>query len=379
MKNINKILTLLLFIGFSACDSTDDLFKEIDSLSGNSNLVENIVLPDYTLTEDDYNSIDQSFGNFSAEADAKSKIPTVLSSLYSQFGKGSSVLVTYDFFNGSSPDLRGTQFVNTVSAAEYTELGFGFGNFSNLGVDIPKYASFKEPGAGDGDYMDITHEYFNSGSTTTVTNRAVYTVAYGWKYAWVLPDATYGDFFNESGIDFSNSGEGLEKLPVYLNEFNVNFVAEGTILVAQYNHDNDNEGPTPAVGLYIFSGTEWLLYNDHYQVTQKSLKFGHDGSVWVPDNTVQLTLGSDDYAAIAAATATSNDAGSSSLGNFGNYDLSLWSSEQIFSSITDRLIEKFPTVEGQKYIVNYATWEPGAGSGSIFVIYEGGAYVVFTP
>ena len=40
-----------------------------------------------------------------------------------------------------------------------------------------------------------------------------------------------------------------------------------------------------------------------------------------------------------------------------------------------RLLDLFPAVEGQKYLVSYDTWEPGAGVRDLHVIYQGGAYV----
>ena len=231
------------------------------------------------------------------------------------------------------------------------------------------------PDAEDGDYADVTFDYWAPG-VVTATSRVVYTVAYGWQYAFILPDDAYGDFFNESGIDFSTRSEGLEKMPVYLNETNSLFVDAGTTIVVQYNHDDDNEGPTPDVGLYIFDGTEWLLYNDHYQITAQSLSFGHDGSTWVPDNTVNYELLFGDYQAIGADYATSNPDGSASIIRFSNFDLGLWSSDLIFEAITTHLLGLFPNAEeGQKYRVTYATWEPGAGSGEIYVILTDGVYV----
>ena len=83
-----------------------------------------------------------------------------------------------------------------------------------------------------------------------------------------------------------------------------------------------------------------------------------------------------DYTAIADATSSSNPGGSGSMANFGNYDVGLWSDEDVLSSVGNRLLEIFPLVEGQKYLVSYDTWEPGAGVRTIHLIHEGGAYVL---
>ena len=63
------------------------------------------------------------------------------------------------------------------------------------------------------------------------------------------------------------------------------------------------------------------------------------------------------------------------MAQYGNVDVSLWTEEQVISAVGNRLIELFPTVEGQKYLVSYDTWEPGAGVRTIHLIYSGGTYV----
>ena len=104
---------------------------------------------------------------------------------------------------------------------------------------------------------------------------------------------------------------------------------------------------------------------------------GDSEDIPVIDNTIKYTLGPDDFSSIAEAFAGINSAGSDSMSDFGNYDLTLWSSDQIFESITARLLEIFPAVEGQKYNVSYSVWRPGSGVDEIKVIYDGSAYVLF--
>ena len=291
-KQTLKYAAALVALVLVSCDPLQDVYDELDESA--SELVSADLA--FTMTDDDYETADDAcdcarFGNFSSEDDVKVGVPAVLSSNHPGLGQGSTAVVTYDFYNGSSPDLRGDYYEYTVTDAEYDELGFRFGNFSDLSKDIPLYADYKEPGAWDGHHMDITHEFYNGSGVETLVSRAVYTVAYGWQYTFILPDDAYGDFFGESGTDFSNSGEGREKMPIYLNENFYLFVEDGTVLVAQYNYDDrfgsSGMANVPDVGLYIFTAGEWLLYNDHYQVTEQSLSFGHDGTTWVPDNTIK--------------------------------------------------------------------------------------------
>ncbi len=384
MKNFrNKSLLWAVASIFLVLGCTDPLQDELDEIAALTSVASAKELI-YTLTDDDYDVADDAcscarFGSFSSEEDVRAGIPPVLTNNFIALGDGSTAAVSYKFFNGSSPDLRRDQFIFTVTAQEYTDLGFNFGNFSNLARDIPRYAASKEDGR-DGQYMDITHEFFTGSGTETRTTRAVFTVAYGWQWAFVLPDAEYGDFFNESGIDFSNADEGKDKMPVYLNETRSRFVDEGDVLLVQFNFDGRGSGGvpnTPDVGLYIFSGGEWLLYNDHFQTTVETLNFGHDGEDWVPDNTVKYRITAADFVLIGDdANDLGNQAGRDNLNTFGNFNTGNWSGEEIVGALDFILKLRFPgSEEGQKYSVTYNTF-PG-GDLVTKVILVGGTYVLF--
>lgn len=385
-KQTLKFAVAMLALVLVSCDPLEDVYKELDESA--SNLVSADLA--FTMTDDDYETADDAcdcarFGNFSSEDDVKVGVPAVLSSNHPGLGVGSTAVVSYDFYNGSSPDLRRDYYEYTVTDAEYDELGFRFGNFDDLSNDIPKYADYKEPDAWDGHHMDITHEYYNGSGTETLVSRAVYTVAYGWQYTFILPDAAYGDFFGESGTDFSNSAEGREKMPIYLNENFYLFVEDGTVLVAQYNYDDrfgsSEMANVPDVGLYIFTDGEWLLYNDHYQVTQESLSFGHDGSTWVPDNTIKQTLSSADHSSIAAEYIDTPRG--ANLEQFGSFDRrasssNFWNDDQMLEALAWWLDNSFPGVvneDGQKYVLSVIIYNGAVVPADFSVIREAGEWV----
>ena len=386
-KQTLKYAAAIVALALMSCDPLEDVYKELDAYATDkisSDLA-------FTMTDDDYETADDEcgcarYGNFSSEDDVKVGVPAVLSSNHPGLGKGSTAVVTYDFYNGSSPDLRRDHYVYTVSPEEYDELGYRYGNFDDLSKDIPIYADYKEPDAWDGHYMDVTHEYYNGSGTETVTSRAVYTVAYGWQYAFILPDEAYGDFFGESGTDFSTSSEGREKMPVYLNENFYRFVEDGSVLVAQYNYDDrfgsSGMANVPDVGLYIFTAGEWLLYNDHYQVTVESLSFGHDGATWVPDNTIKNSLTSADHSAIAAQYIdTPRGANLDQFGSFdrrassGNY----WSDDNMLEALAWWLNNSFPdvvNVDGQKYVLSVIIYNGAVVPEDFSLIREAGVWVM---
>ncbi|MEO9475788.1 MAG: hypothetical protein ABJG41_09645 [Cyclobacteriaceae bacterium] len=370
MKKIYNIILGLALISTFGCEPLGDTYDELDATDPG------LVLDfDYTLTEDDYELVDNSFPNFGGEDEAKEKVPTIMAANFGHLGNGSSAVVTYDVYNGSSPYFGSGSEV-TVSEADYDALGYSYGNFDDLDEDLPIFAAYKMPDASTGAYIDVTHNYYNGSYTEDdVVNRVVKTSAYGWMYVWNLPGDSYKDFFQEPFSNFSDSDEAEAKIPTYLPEA-FRFAEEGTsILVGYIYYDG---GVVEDLAHFTLVDGEWVIYGDAFQVSPQSLSFGLIDGVWVPDNTIKVQLGFTAYQAIGGATATSNPAGSESILAYSNFDISLWSSAQIFDAITAYLKDTYPnSEEGQKYLVTYDTWEPGNGTADLYVILEGGEYVLF--
>lgn len=399
MKNLYKILNYSLaatLLFFAACESP--LQDEIDEIKESTAIVKDV---EYTLTDDDYETIDDEcdctgFGSFNSDDDAKAYIPVALNDVFPALGTGSSSITTYLRFNGSSPDLNGTQTTFTVPSTDYDlfhDDPDGFDNFGNADEEVVEYVNWKGFEGEDGDYLDITFDYYDGTFHAGAVSRIVYTVAYGWQYAWIAPQEVY-DFFGESSTeypdgsgtytpDFSYEDEAEEVMHIYLNEYKSVFAEDGDILVVQYNYDNgaDNEVENPtemAVLMYIYNGSEWIEYGDGYQTTEQVLSFANDGKNWVPDNTIKYTLGSSDYSAIAADWATENPDGSTSVASYSNFDLTLWTDDQINSAINQQMLASstFLKEDGQKYAITYAVWMPGAGTVTKLFVYDGTNYVL---
>ncbi|MEN8247793.1 MAG: hypothetical protein ABFS32_02585 [Bacteroidota bacterium] len=381
MKISNIYILLLAALVIVACDPLSDVNKEIED---NKTFVDDLI---YTLTDDDYELADESYGTFSNIEDVKAKVPLILKTNFPALGKNSSALVSYEFYNGSSPDLGGDYTELTVPSEDY-DLFHGkdtYDNFGNPDEEVAEYANWKFPDAGDGDYADITFDYYDGSFHAGAVSRVVYTVAYGWQYASILPDDVYGDFFSESGTDFSTKSEGAEKMPSYLNYlystandyYSLNLEA-GDKIVIQYNFDDwggSGDPNVPAVALYIFSGTEWISYGDAYQTTTESLDFGHDGTVWVPDNTVKYTFTSADYAVCGdEANGLGNAAARDNIRSYGNFGTQ-WSHAEIIEAIGFVLKLNFPaSEEGQKYFVTYNTY-PAGDLTALLILDASGDYV----
>ena len=85
MKKIFYSFAILSLL-FTSCNSPmEDIYEEIDAIetiiSGEATI---------TLTDADYDDLDQGYGNFSSVNDAKSKLPVFLSDKYPVWGASSS-------------------------------------------------------------------------------------------------------------------------------------------------------------------------------------------------------------------------------------------------------------------------------------------------
>ncbi|MEZ4855172.1 MAG: choice-of-anchor J domain-containing protein [Gelidibacter sp.] len=138
---MKKIIYVLAIAGalFTGCNPLDDINKDADAqehpVVGNA---------EYTLTDDDYDALDLSFGSFNSEDEAKQLIPGLLADTYpfSFWGQGSSVLVGYNLYIGAAEgvsDYTGATVYNLTNA-DYASTGsdaFGFYPNVNAASQIP--------------------------------------------------------------------------------------------------------------------------------------------------------------------------------------------------------------------------------------------------
>jgi len=326
------------------------------------------------LVDDDYDLVDKSFGNFNDEDEAKELIPTILTNNYPQLGDGSSAIVHFDIFD---PIRIGEGVEFELTDEDYVALEKDFGTLSRES-DIFDAVALKYPTPSANDVVTLTYEWFCFGCPEegTQTSKVVYYDG-RWYIAYVPTSDDY-TFMGQRFPNFDSRSTARERIGILLDTRHL-FDDEGTIrtTVFTYTYVNDDGDRQfeDFLAVYSYDGSNWVPFQD---VVSRTLQLGHDGNTWVPDNTIKYSLTAADYAAIAEATLTSNPAGSGSMSSFGNFDVgALWDDAQILDAIGTHLLGLFPQVEGQKYLVSYDTWEPGAGVRELHVIFEGGAYVLF--
>lgn len=378
-KSIIKIFTIL--IGFAlivACDPMKDVYKELDK---NPTAISSDL--DFTLEEDDYelseNESAAEYKSFSSIDDAKEGIPNILNSKYPHLGAPSSALVRYDLYQGSAKyayddyedDYVGGVVTDPIPVYEVTQddydavLGDGnYGSFSSID-QLRDFLNYKYPDAWSNTGVILTYMYY-AGSTSERTNTFSRHYEVWYEQRVLSKEEGDYDYMGRVGKDyFSNSDEAEEKIPVWINP-QFPYAKTGDRYLVQYlfrdYDDEDDDGRAKEKESLVFSefnGTAWERIGS---ITEAQLQLGHDGSNWVPDNTIKYTMNSADYTAVSEAYVDSNSAGSESMENYGNYDLTLWSDAEVEESIGGILKSNFPgSEEGQKYLVFYSVWTGSTG------------------
>ncbi len=357
---------ILLILAIALMQSCNQLETELDNLEMPNTVVADL---DLTLTEDDYDLVDKGFGNFNSEEEAKTLIPDILAANYQQLGNGSSAIVCYDLYDpiriNEALDLELTE-------EDYEALGQDFGTLSRESHIVDAVA-YKHPMPEANDVVTLTYEWWCSGCPDQGTQMSKVTYYGGtWYIAYVPTDEDY-TFMGQSFPNFESRTTARERIAKILDRDHL-FDDSGSIRTAvftyTYKDDNDERQFEDFMAVFQFDGQVWQPFQD---VVEQCLQLGHDGSTWVPDNTVKYSLTADDYNAIVSATADSNPSGSTNLGQYGNFNLDSWSDDQILDAIGNLLLDLFPQTEGQKYLVAYDTYP--AGPMDIHLIYKGGEYV----
>ncbi|MDX6745337.1 hypothetical protein SHK09_00925 [Polaribacter sp. PL03] len=367
MKKIFYLFAITAFV-FTSCNPLEDVNEEVDALTANDALVDDLVL---TLTDEDYTTLELNFGNFSSEEDAKEMLPGFLSAKYPQLGatflangdvnQSSSALVTYKLFNKKNDEKS---FVNyTVSAADYTAQGLSFPNFSSLN-QITAFLDTKYPSAENRLLVDLTYDYYN-GTTSTLNNGFINNSG-TWEMSIGISDDEY-TAMGEGRAQFSSEDEAFVKIPLYLkNKLSFEAPVSGRIEGVMYKlYDSSARVVKSYVAFFIYDGATWTKYNN---VINETIKLGHNGVNWVPDNTIKVTLSNADY------TLVGN-------GFFNNFDLRSGKDEetveQRLAKINTILKNNYPSaVVGQKFAVTYAFYDGSNGNATLNVVLEGSDYVL---
>ena len=290
---------------------------------------------DYTLTEDDFDLVGNGqFDNFDIRAgraeetveSRRVKIETILLNNFTTTTIGDLYNVTYAVWEG---------FDSTrVMLVEFN--GTGYDIFNTTSYELYTYA-----------LEDATTRF-------TLTNE------------WAAPVTFTADEYTLMGQrfpNFSDQDEAKYKIGIYLKTL-YQFAAPEDFVAVEYNYFSGGVVSQRNVN-YVFDGSVW---NAIPSVIDNVLKFGHNGTTWVPDNTIKYTLTNADF----------NSVGN---GRYNNFDVRAGKDEETVEArrvkINTILLANFPSlVEGQKFTVSYAVF---SGANEVYImnlIHNGTEYIL---
>ena len=287
-----------------------------------------------------------------------------------------------------------------VASANWTALSFDKTIFGNMTTsedfDFSDY---------DGESVHIALKYSSTDSASPrwrVQNFVVKAIGvsgdavnYGAYYMysdgeWELAENVY----YLSSADFDSMGEGSGQpgrfdnfsssvspnnyLPAFL-AINFPYGQEEEELIVTYAYYSSSSGAQVRGNLYTFTDGAWMA---HQSTISTSLQFGHDGTQWVPDNTIRYTLVDADYSNVASALLTTpgfEDA-AGNLDNYGNFNRTgggtSWSDEMMITAMGVVLDNIDPAAaDGQKYITTYNIYDGSSGTEERSLIKEAGVWV----
>jgi hypothetical protein len=364
MKKTLLLLTIFSMV-FTSCEPLEDINAEVDAQV--IPIVGDVI---FTMNEDDYAELEKGYGNFNSAEEAKSMIPDLLVSKYPVWGNKSSATVTFKLYNKIKTY---SQNIYELSDDEHNAItGKSYGNFDK-DYHVTNYLEATYPDASEGDFHSLRYRFF-AGGESTLTDGFVFNNAEWTKIIGFTADEYKA--MGESYPNFSSHDEAEIKIPVSLLEV-YKFAANkaGDIVSTMYELYKGSGVTKSYTANYIFDGSAWSKYNN---TINETIQFGHDGSVWVPDNTIKYTLvRNDDYEYMASQLTTPEY--SELIGNlakYGDFDYN-WTDAQINYALAIFLDYLNPTAaEGQKYILTYVIYDNGENDYKTGFIKTDGAWVV---
>ncbi|TXG36919.1 hypothetical protein [Seonamhaeicola maritimus] len=369
MKKFIYLCTILLGTALVGCNPLEDINSEVDAIE--TPIVGDIEI---TLSDDDYEDLDLNYGNFNSVDDAKALLPDFLSDKYPVLGKGSSALVTYKRY--AKVDTFSENIYELTDADHNDITGSSYGNFDRS-YHIYNYLDAAYPSPQEGDFVSLRYRYY-SGGESTLTDGFYYSDG-DWNKIKGFTEDEY-NAMGESFPNFSGHDEADTKIPIaLLDVYKYEPKEAGDVVMAMYELYKGGGVTKSYTSNFVFNGTSFEKYNNE---AVETLQFGHDGTVWVPDNTIKYTLEPADYALIVSSLSSKYPAATGSMDNYGNFErrpgnAAEWTKPMIAEAAGVVIDNKDPSAEnGQKYVVTYDIYNGSSGTEDTAVIKTDGVWVL---
>lgn len=309
-------------------------------------------------------------------------------------------------------------YIETQLEAQYPDAAANAGRFSSFDVTggdnnwtmemileaINATLKKNFPAAEEGAEFVVTYKVFLGAGTELrtvnlvlengvyVVNDAepvVYTVEETKAYAfvnneWVVPFTLEDEDYKAMGQSFPNfddEEEAIFKLETFL-ELEFPYAEEGDIIPVAYTFTFFEDGKRKFETRYAnfrFEDGEFHFITD---VVQETIQFGHNGTEWEPDNTIEYTLTAADYVLIEEQLSGKYPDPTDNAGYFGSFNRikgssDYWSDEMLLEAMIVVLNDIAPNPEeGQKYVLYFMIYSGSESIESLSFIYLDGEWVL---
>lgn len=212
--NMKKLIYLLAVAGlaFTSCDPLEDVNAQIDAIPDEPN----VGAFEYTLTDEDYATLELGYGSFDSEDQAKDLIPGLLEDLYPLYGQGSSVVVTYNLYIGAAEGVSDfTQAeVYEFTNSDYATAGsdaFGFYPNVNATSQIPTVLDAQYASPTEGQLVLAKYDQYTETPVVGLADLVSYDFA-GSMEGWTVVEEFGGDdvWTSQSGYVQANGYFGTQ-------------------------------------------------------------------------------------------------------------------------------------------------------------------------
>jgi len=183
-----------------------------------------------------------------------------------------------------------------------------------------------------------------------------------------------GEAWGEPGY-YNNFGSSISPdsyVPTFLS-LKYPYALEEDELFVIYDYFSSSSGAQIRGNIYTKAGGVWTGFQSTISTT---LQFGHDGNVWVPDNTIKYTFSAADYTFVVDNFSAAYPSETGNLASYGNFNMFSWTDEMIMEVVGAVLLNNFPGMaDGQKFTVTISVYDGSTRDNLLYLVLQSGAYV----
>ncbi len=202
---------------------------------------------------------------------------------------------------------------------------------------------------------------------TLIEETTLFALTDKWEEPFTLSSADY-TAMGQNYPNFSDEDLAWYRIAIFLKS-QFPYAESDDMTAVSYNLYNG--GVNIEYVNFVFDGVNW---NAIPSVVEETIKFGHDGTTWVPDNTIKYTLTSADYA-LVGDDQYKNFYVKHIIDDGGDDDKAI--NDVVLPKLNTILLSNFPGMsEGQKFTVTYDIYDGSRKTWTTKIILSGGEYIL---